>query len=117
MVKSAVKEIPEALRLLAQTIERDPRYGPALAWGHAAIFGFARTAGAQIRRRIVERAPISHVYLGDSTLFGGLDVRHRNRDDGAQPLDDPAGLVSCLRNPEQRELYLSRLRLAMGEPA
>jgi len=50
-------------------------------------------------------------------LFGGLDVRHRNRDDGAQPLDDPAGLVSCLRNPEQRELYLSGLRLAMGEPA
>src|SRR6266851_1648956 len=79
MVKSAVKEIPEALRLLAQTIERDPRYGPALAWGHAAIFGFARTAGAQIRRRIVERAPISHVYLVDSTSGTGTGTMARSR--------------------------------------
>ena len=26
------KQIPEALRLFEQAIERDPRYGPALAW-------------------------------------------------------------------------------------
>jgi len=26
-------QIPEALRLLEEAIERDPRYGPALAWG------------------------------------------------------------------------------------
>jgi hypothetical protein len=38
MVISAVKDIPEALRLLAQAIERDPRYGPALAWGAFCYF-------------------------------------------------------------------------------
>jgi adenylate cyclase len=29
---SSAKQIPEALRRLEQAIERDPRYGPALAW-------------------------------------------------------------------------------------
>jgi TolB-like protein/class 3 adenylate cyclase len=29
---SSAKQIPEALRLVEQAIERDPRYGPALAW-------------------------------------------------------------------------------------
>src|SRR5262249_15764406 len=29
---SSAKQIPEALRLMEQAIERDPRYGPALAW-------------------------------------------------------------------------------------
>jgi adenylate cyclase len=29
---SSAKQIPEALRLLEQAIERDPRFGPALAW-------------------------------------------------------------------------------------
>jgi adenylate cyclase len=32
MVLSSAKQIPEALRLLEQAIDRDPRYGPALAW-------------------------------------------------------------------------------------
>jgi TolB-like protein len=32
MTLSSAKEIPEALRLLEQAIEREPRYGPALAW-------------------------------------------------------------------------------------
>jgi adenylate cyclase len=32
MVRSSTKRIPEALRLLEQAIERDPRYGPALSW-------------------------------------------------------------------------------------
>jgi adenylate cyclase len=32
MFMSSAKQIPEALRLLEQAIERDPRYGPALAW-------------------------------------------------------------------------------------
>jgi TolB-like protein len=31
MVLSAARQIPEALRLMEQAIERDPRYGPALA--------------------------------------------------------------------------------------
>src|SRR5205823_2726988 len=32
MTLSSTKEIPEALGLLDQAIEREPRYGPALAW-------------------------------------------------------------------------------------
>ena len=32
MVLSSVRQAPEALRLLEQAIERDPHYGPALAW-------------------------------------------------------------------------------------
>jgi TolB-like protein/class 3 adenylate cyclase len=32
MVWSSARQIPEALRLTEQAIERDPRYGPALAW-------------------------------------------------------------------------------------
>jgi adenylate cyclase len=32
MTLSSAKEIPEALGLLEQAIEREPRYGPALAW-------------------------------------------------------------------------------------
>jgi TolB-like protein len=32
MTLSSAKDIPEALRLLEQAIEREPRYGPALAW-------------------------------------------------------------------------------------
>jgi len=32
MYLSSARQIPEALRLMEQAIERDPRYGPALAW-------------------------------------------------------------------------------------
>jgi len=32
MVLSSDRQVPEALRLVEQAIERDPRYGPALAW-------------------------------------------------------------------------------------
>ena len=32
MVLSSRARFPEALRLMEQAIERDPRYGPALAW-------------------------------------------------------------------------------------
>ena len=32
MVLSSARQIPEALRLLEQAIDHDPRYGPALAW-------------------------------------------------------------------------------------
>ena len=32
MVLSSTRQTPEALRLLEQAIERDPHYGPALAW-------------------------------------------------------------------------------------
>jgi adenylate cyclase len=33
IVLSSARQIPEALRLTEQAIARDPRYGPALAWG------------------------------------------------------------------------------------
>jgi adenylate cyclase len=33
MVLSSEAQIPKALRLMEEAIERDPRYGPALAWG------------------------------------------------------------------------------------
>src|SRR5262249_50477851 len=32
MVLSSAGQVPEALRLMEQAIERDPRYGPALGW-------------------------------------------------------------------------------------
>jgi adenylate cyclase len=32
MVLSSAARVPEALRLMEQAIDRDPRYGPALAW-------------------------------------------------------------------------------------
>jgi adenylate cyclase len=32
MVLSSARQVPEALRLMEQAIDRDPRYGPALAW-------------------------------------------------------------------------------------
>lgn len=37
MVWSSATQIPEALRLMEQAIECDPRYGPALAWAAACL--------------------------------------------------------------------------------
>ncbi len=55
----SARQIPEALRLLEQAIERDQRYGPALAWAAFFCFRLLTDIGAKIRRRTVERAPIS----------------------------------------------------------
>src|SRR4029077_1056458 len=38
MVRSSVRKVPEALRLLEQAIARDPRYGPALAYAAICCF-------------------------------------------------------------------------------
>jgi TolB-like protein len=38
MALSSALRIPEALRLIEQAIESDPRYGPALAWGALCCF-------------------------------------------------------------------------------
>jgi adenylate cyclase len=38
MVWSSARQIPAALRLTEQAIERDPRYGPALAWAALCCF-------------------------------------------------------------------------------
>jgi tetratricopeptide (TPR) repeat protein len=45
MVLSPARQIPEALRLLDHAIERDPQYGPALAW--AAVCHFLRCIDGQ----------------------------------------------------------------------
>jgi tetratricopeptide (TPR) repeat protein len=38
MVLASTKQTPEALRLMEQAIQRDPRYGPALAWAAYCCF-------------------------------------------------------------------------------
>ena len=38
MVWSSARQVPEAFRLMEQAIERDPRYGPALAWAALCCF-------------------------------------------------------------------------------
>ena len=38
MFFSSARQIPDALRLMEQAIERDPRYGPALAWAAVCCF-------------------------------------------------------------------------------
>ena len=54
-------ESAQALDLLEQAIERDPRYGPALAWPRLRACGrlLDVTAGAKTQRRTVGRLSIS----------------------------------------------------------
>ena len=57
MALSSGARIPEALRLLDQAIERDPRYGPALAWAAPCSFrlvtdGRSRDPAADTRKCI-----------------------------------------------------------------
>jgi len=67
MVLSSTRQTPEALRLLEQAIERDPHYGPALAWAafccHRLLLddrsedpGADRLKGADFARRALEAA-------------------------------------------------------------
>ena len=77
---------PEALRLVEQAITRDPRYGPALAWGALCCFRLFESGRSEDRE--VDRGTITPVVV-------------------------PTYLV--YRNPEHRELFLSGLRLAAGE--
>jgi tetratricopeptide (TPR) repeat protein len=53
MTLSSARQTPAALRLLEQAIERDPNYGPALAYAALCCIGCLLTAGAKIRRRTV----------------------------------------------------------------
>jgi len=67
MVWSSVRQIPEALRLMEQAIERDPNYGPALAWAAVCRYRLLlegrseapeadRLKGADFARRALEVA-------------------------------------------------------------
>jgi len=67
MALSSALRIPEALRLIEQAIETDPRYGPALAWGALCCFRLLvddqsedreadRLKGADFARRALEVA-------------------------------------------------------------
>jgi TolB-like protein len=79
MTLSSAKEIPEALRLLEQAIEREPRYGPALAWAaHCCIRLFTdgrsenpaadRLKGADFARRALQVAGDDSVILANVAL-------------------------------------------------
>ena len=75
MYFSSAQEIPEALRLLERAIERDPRYGPALAWA-AGLLSSPR------RRRIEHRSRVGHPQecrFRPASLAGGW---RRPRDTG-----------------------------------
>jgi adenylate cyclase len=88
MVMASVKEIPDALRLLDQAIERDPRYGPALAWSAFCHFRLCQDGwsedpeadsrkGADLARRALKVAGDDPATLADAALalaYFGKDI-------------------------------------------
>jgi adenylate cyclase len=79
MTLSSTKEIPEALGLLEQAIEREPRYGPALAWaahccirlvtdGRSEDPAADRLKGADFARRALQVAGDDPVILANVAL-------------------------------------------------
>jgi adenylate cyclase len=79
MTLSSAKEIPEALCLLEQAIEREPRYGPALAWaahccirlvtdGRSEDPATDRLKGADLARRALQVAGDDPVILANVAL-------------------------------------------------
>jgi TolB-like protein len=75
----SVEQIPEALRLLERAIERDPNYGPALAWaavcchrmctdGSSADPEMHRRKGVDFGRRALQVASDDPVTLANSAL-------------------------------------------------
>jgi TolB-like protein len=82
MFLSSAKQIPEALRLLEQAIERDPRYGLALAWAAVCCFRLHfdsrsedpeadRLKGADFARRALEVAGDDPGILANAALALG----------------------------------------------
>jgi len=88
MALSSARHIPEALSLLEQAINRDPSYGPALAWGafcclRLHVDGRSEDAtadaqkGAEYARRALEVAGDDPVILADaarSLAYFGEDI-------------------------------------------
>jgi adenylate cyclase len=88
MVLSSARQTPEALRLLEQAIARDPRYGPALAWGAHCCFRLVqdgrsedpaadRLKGADFARRALEVAgddPVVLVHVAHALAYFSEDI-------------------------------------------
>jgi adenylate cyclase len=79
MFLSSARQIPDALRLMEQAIERDPRYGPALAWAAVCCFRLLnddrsedweadRLKGADFARRALEVASDDPGILANAAL-------------------------------------------------
>jgi adenylate cyclase len=79
MFLSSARQIPDALRLMEQAIERDPRYGPALAWAVVCCFRLLyddrsedweadRLKGADFARRALEVASDDPAVLANAAL-------------------------------------------------
>jgi adenylate cyclase len=79
MFFSSARQIPDALRLMEQAIERDPRYGPALAWAAVCCFRLLyddrsedpeadRLKGADFARRALEVASDDPGTLANAAL-------------------------------------------------
>jgi tetratricopeptide (TPR) repeat protein len=85
---ASARQLPEALRLVEQAIERDPRYGPALAWAAFCCFRLLldgrsedpeadRRKGADFARRALEVAgddPGVLVNTAQMLVFCGEDI-------------------------------------------
>jgi adenylate cyclase len=88
MYLSSARQIPEALRLMEQSIARDPRYAPALAWAafccHRLVMdsrsedlGADRRKGVDFARRALEVAGDDPVILANSAsalAYFGEDI-------------------------------------------
>ena len=88
MLWASARQLPEALRLVEQAIERDPRYGPALAWAAFCYFRLLldgrsedpeadRRKGADFARRALEVAgddPGVLVNTAQMLVFCGEDI-------------------------------------------
>jgi TolB-like protein len=88
MVWSSARQIPEALDLLEQVIERDPRYGPALAWAAVCCFRLVldgrnqnpeadRRKGVDFARRALEVAgddPGVLMHVAHALAYFGEDI-------------------------------------------
>jgi TolB-like protein/class 3 adenylate cyclase len=79
MFLSSARQIPDALRLMEQAIERDPRYGPALAWAAVCCFRLLnddrsedweadRLKGTDFARRALEVASDDPVVLANAAV-------------------------------------------------
>ncbi|HTZ79391.1 MAG TPA: winged helix-turn-helix domain-containing protein [Stellaceae bacterium] len=85
---TSARRIPEALRLMEQAIQRDPRYGPALAWAAICCFRLVldnrsadpdaeRAKGADFARRALEASGDDPAVLANAALglaFFGEDI-------------------------------------------